>query len=422
MVFLAVALAGSVAGCGGSRPAPPAASVARSTTPQPNWVNDFFASAVPTQGSPKRPSAVIARVGSAKITRSAFLARLKMAARSQTEPGHPLIVPLPPGYRSCVVLLQAEATGFGTSPSASPAHLRADCARSYRQYLRSAMTELISSAWVRQGAREEGLHVSAAEDRRSVERGLTTVFPTPAKLRAYLTGGGETVGDMLFGAETQLLSGKLRDKLNATVPRVTPATIASYYAGHRARYHVPEQRDLGIIHTKHRHTALVVEKELQNGASFAAIAKRLAKEQPIKAHEGLLTGFKHGTFREASLNRAIFATPLNAFGPIVHLNLFPGYNPRFHRNPADINNIDGYYVFKIQAIRPGHTKPLTTVEPTLKKTLPELLSKEALVKYIARWRARLRAKTVCALGYVVRKCRQYAASAREQPEDPYTLN
>jgi len=348
-----------------------------------------------------------------------------MAARTATEPGHSVAIPLPPTYGSCVKVLQAEANGFGAGPPPSPVHLKSKCASSYKEYLKIAMTKVLSTAWVTEGARKEGIRVTPEEDRHTVERGLSSLFRTREALLRYLKSAGETPGDMLFSAEIGLLSEKIRAKINSTLPTVTPQTIERYYLEHKARYTTPEERDLGIVHTKSKQLANQAVRELRAGVSFPTVTKRLVTEaQPPLAREGLLVGFKEGTFApdQSALTKAILATPVHSFGPIVNLKILLGYHSRFHRNPADIQNIGGYYVFQVEAIRPERTKPLSAVKAELEKTLPEAIARRALVKYIAAWRARLRKETDCSPGYVVRKCRQYKPTPGEEPEDPYTLN
>jgi foldase protein PrsA len=410
-------------GCAGSRTATEPAGTNASVT-DADEVGHEIDAASPAIGGVARRGTPVVRVGPLTVTRAAFAARMEIEARSQTQPGRGPLVPVPPAFSSCVAQLAAFAAGFGTSSSSqdSKAHLRAQCRSLYEKYRTNVLTELISAGWVLGGAAEAGLRVSDAEVRSELQRLRKAAFPSEATYREYLKASGETLSDLLFATKVQMLSAKLRQRIYSSLPPVTTATVAGYYAANKAKFTVAEERDLGFLRTRHAATAPQIKRELESGVSFATIAKRLAHEQPYYTTAGLLKALKPHIIQQRVLNDAIFAARPHAISGPIRLNLYPGYQARFHRNPADINNIDGYYVFEVQAIRPAHTKPLATVEDAIKRELPTVQQRQALSSFIRSWRARWRAKTDCASGYVVHKCRQFKPVRGEPAEDLVTLN
>jgi len=396
-------------------------------------VSGVFGHAVPVFGGPGQSGPVVARVGSLGIRRSLVLDGVRSRALANTPEGQSPAIPLPPSFSSCVSALEGQAKGFGTSSSNTPAQLKAKCEASYRQYSQEALSELISRAWIFQSAKEDHLHVSVAVLRASTEKGLEELYPTKALFEASLKRTGDSPQAMLARDELQFLTGALAEKVRGGLPHITPAYTAHYYNTHKQQFYDPETRDIGLIHVTLLSTAQHVKTKLEHGATFKAVYNELSAEQKlhqnlatlskIKAREGLVNGLPDNYFHEPTLNDPIFKTPVHKFGPIVHLNL-PGFQPsRYKNHPTDIDNIDGYYVYQIQAIHPGHTTPLTTIKHQLEQELPETLYKAALATYITHWRKHLTTLTNCAPQYTTNpKCQQHKPTPNEPPEDPYTLN
>jgi hypothetical protein len=223
---------------------------------------------------------------------------------------------------------------------------------------------------------------------------------------------------LLFNEKIELLREGIRAKINRELGPLTHAKIVSYYDRHRAQFFVGEQRDMGFLRTKRSGAvAARMRRELLSGVSYATLAKRYASEQPSYAKDGLLSGLEAGVFKETSLNDAIFAAKPGVVGGPVRLA--PESAPV--RYPL-ISSIEGYYLFTVYKIIPGHYTPLAPLESTFKKDLPILLEKQEVAALMKRLRPKWRAVTDCAPGFVVLKCRQYKPVPGEPEEDAYTLN
>ncbi len=410
VVLLAVAFA--VAGCGGG--SDPATAGSGSDPAAGHGV--LAGDVAPLLGGVAGSGGVVARVGGNVITAAAL--RRGMEVELHGETGGDAILPVPPSFSGCVAGLAALAAK--AAKHVSQGVLRHQCSVLYEGLLGKVLGPMISAEWVVGGAEELGLQMSDAE----VKHGFAAEVgsgASEAEFRKLLARSGENVPELLFNFKEQMLEEKIRGKLDASVGAITPARVAGYYNANRASFAVIEQRDLELIKTKSLAEARRAKRELGSGVSFASVYRRLAGEQPAydTSTHGLITGLKPHVFKEPVLNDAIFAAKAGVVNGPVRLHLAPNFDSR---SAQDIQNINGYYVFVVQRIRPAYQKSLAQVKAALTKELPGILGKQALVTYIASWRAKWRAKTDCSPGYVVRKCRQYKPVPGEEPEDGYTLN
>lgn len=418
----ALLLAALLVGCGGSKEGATGATATKSTVSADPAVNSYISdSAVPAPGGAVRGAGVVARVGDQVITKTAFEDRMRLEAHAQN-PKNPIYL-VAPAFSSCISQLEATAKGLGASGSATPSsrsRLKAQCGQLYKYFAPKILKELISGMWVIVGAEKYGIRLTDEELRQNARHR----YASASNFAELLKMTSENMPDLLWNIKVELLANKLRAMADAQAPTVTPAVTASYYATHKAAFTTPEERDVGVIRARSLATARRVKAELQSGVSFESIAKRL-RPQPVyltSSGPGLVKGLKRNVLRQDALDSAIFSARAHAISGPVRLNLFPGYHPRFHKNPNDVNNIDGYYVFEVQAIRPAKVQPLSQVGARLEAELPHQLQQQALVSFIKAWRAKMLPITDCMPGYVIRKCRQYKPLKGEEPEDLYTVD
>lgn len=404
---LVTILAIGLAGCAGSssQEADPSAvtrlPIDRTATPEP--------------GGSTQSGGVVVWVGTAAITKSALESRMAMEVRG--EPPGQDIVPVPPAFAVCAARLDTVARSTPGNPPTT-AQLKSQCRQRYQALLQKVLKTLISDEWVIGGAAEEGLEVPDEQVRQRLEHLKAVQFGSEAKFQKFLSQTGENIQDLLFNAKAELASDRIHQRINASAGTVTPPR---YYAEHKRQFEVAEQRDLGIVRTKSAATAKRVKTELQSGTSFASVAKRLAREQPVYTanSKGLLMSLEPHVFQEPTLNDAIFSAKPHVVSGPVRINLSPG---RHFRSLRDIQNIDGYYIFEVKAVRRAHERSFGQVKAAITQQLPSILEKHALVSYVKAWRRRWLLKTDCRPGYLVRKCRQVRATKGEAAEDAYTLN
>jgi hypothetical protein len=398
----------ALAGCGSGATHSSATHEASSPTRIP--VDD---TATPAIGGNNQTGGPIARIGSATITKAAFDSRMAIEARTAQ-------VPLtPPLFHTCIKRLQHEAREKGT-PVPAEGQVRSLCRSLYQNRRERVLTELISGEWAIGAAKELHTPPTDAEDRQRLERSKARQFGSEAKFKQYLAQSGDNVPDVLFNLEVQIADERLLSQVKASTPHVTPQEVEAYYQAHKRDFAKREQRDIGIIRSNHRTTAIRVKHELESGVTVSALVRRLKDEQPIySVRNGLVTGLEPHVFSEKPLNDAIFsARPHVVSGP-VFVHVTPGYHGR---TPDEITKIDGYYVFIVNKVTLASQGTLAQSRSTITKLLPEYLHKQALRSFVQAWRAKWRARTSCSPGYVVAMCRQFRRHAGEPAENLYSLD
>jgi parvulin-like peptidyl-prolyl isomerase len=340
---------------------------------------------------------VVARVGGAVVTAGVVDRWLGIEERRENL--------APPEFASCVTRLRAAGSVPG-SPSAaagvgrlSVAQLRGECAASVAQLREEALKRYILGGWVFGAARELGVDISGKAFDRRFAAVVKSAFRTQARYRAYLASVGNTEADERFQVRRSLDTEAIRAAILRRVGPITPARVREYYEHHKSHYFFQETRNLQIAAVQTRAQALGVRRKIVSGESFARVVAGLHFPQAILSSHGLVEGLPRGYYKEPSLDDAIFtARPGVLIGPI--------------------KTVIGYFVIRLLKVNAAYREPFAKVAPTIKRTLPELLDSQALEGYIARWRAKWTARTDCAPGYVIRKCRQYKTSPGERLEPP----
>lgn len=337
------------------------------------------------------PNAVVARVGGHVVSEAAFAHALAGLEKFEVLGA---AAPVPPDFTGCVQHLE-KTSQKGSKPDT--AALRTQCEQQYQGLLKQALDPLIYRQWVIGGAAELGLSVSEAElqaQLRRVDAGVSH-----AQILANLATRDETLAEYELETKVKLLAEKIRHVFLAGTEHVSQAQIAHYYEVNKSQFGVPPRRAMYIARTGTKAEALKVKREIMEGKSFASVVKRLPLVQPIYSKDGFVAEYEPNLYSEPPLNNAIFAAKPNVVSNPIRIFL-------------------GYYVFEVKRLIAGVPEPLAKAQATIRAELPRELYKQGLRTFIAGWRARWKARTVCKAGYVVAKC----ADGTPVPEDPYTLD
>jgi parvulin-like peptidyl-prolyl isomerase len=109
-----------------------------------------------------------------------------------------------------------------------------------------------------------------------------------SKYKAELKRQCVTDAEVRDDLRANLLSNAIFTKVTANA-KVAPAEVRSYYDTHREVYTSPQTRVVSHILVKNKALADKLYKQLQNGASFAALAKKYSIDPGSKAQGGQLT-------------------------------------------------------------------------------------------------------------------------------------
>jgi foldase protein PrsA len=284
------------------------------------------------------------------------------------------IVPDPPGYQKCIAHEQVVV------PGAAADSAKQECREQYLALKQKALEFLISSEWLIGEARARGFSLSDREVQAQPDAHLT------------LLAGHTTTAERGFALRASLAAARLRQALNATVPPIPPAQVASYYSRHISRFERPERRYLDIVETFKSDRAARQAMRAGNLKGFAKVV----------FHESLeRTSLAHAPAGKRALRRAILAAKAHVLsGPV-----------RLYKS---------YCIFEITRIMPATRVPLSRARPEIERPLVGQQRLRALARFIRAWRLRWIARTDCRPGYIVQKCRRYKGS--RVSEAPYAFS
>jgi hypothetical protein len=188
--------------------------------------------------------------------------------------------------------------------------------------------------------------------------------------------------DRLWLMKLAILATKVQSReLADAESKITKAQIASYYAGHKSSFVVPERRDLQWVVTYHDSTTRKAMREIRSGKSFLSVAERLSLDPPT------ISGLELASSPEQQFARRIFAAK-------PHVLVGPFYQ-------APVN----HYVFEVTKVTPARQQTLTQSEASIRRQLAARgVATAAALEH--KWASR----TSCRPGYVAQRCTQLASA------------
>jgi parvulin-like peptidyl-prolyl isomerase len=266
---------------------------------------------------------------------------------------------------------------------------------------RQALSYLISSYWMIEGAREVSRGVSAQQADAKLALASRRLFKSVAAFQQSLKETGKTTTDARFELQAGQSSENLRAYILERAPHVTAAQVAARFSRNARRYEVPESRDLNIVRVGTQAEALKVRREIKNGRSFASIA-RGKPGQPVYSHDGHVEGLIPGAYAEPKLSDAIFAAKPRALSQPVAISL-------------------GIYVFEVKRTHPPRRRTLSEVHQKIEQELAPKLRTTAVDRFVSAWRNTWKSRTHCRPGFVVVNCSESSAPLTHAAEGPYAL-
>src|SRR5215210_1054043 len=181
------------------------------------------------------------------------------------------------------------------------------------------------------------------------------------KYEKQLKEQGLTEKQVRNDIRAQIVSEKIFEQVTREV-KVTDAQIDEYYKKNKTQYSQPESREVRHILVKTKAQADDLYGQLQEGADFAALAKRFSQDTGSKANGGKLTISKGQTV--APFDKTAFQLKTNEISRPVKTQF-------------------GYHV--IQAL--GETKaakvtPLKDVKASIRQQLLQTKKNEAMTKWV----------------------------------------
>jgi foldase protein PrsA len=333
----------------------------------------------------------VVQVNGTPITQATFNHWMEVAAQTSTSgTGAKPVVPLPPDYSACIAHLAATAPKPAKGQTApTHAQLKAQCETQYKALQQEVLGFLISSQWVIEEAKAQGVKVSDKAVKAQFERVKRSQFPKPAEFEKFLATSGQTVSDLLLRVKLNLLTTQITQKINRQKHPVSQAEIEKYYQEHKSRFGAPEKRTVAEVLTKTEAEAKSAKQEIASGKSFASVAKKVSIDPNAKANGGLFVGLTKGS-QAPAVDNAIFSAQKNVLsGPV--------------KGPF------GYVVFEVKNITAGHQQPFSQVQSSIKAQLTAVKQQKAFSTFVQKFKKTWKAKTECRSGYVVADCNEFKA-------------
>lgn len=329
------------------------------------------------------PSNAVARVGDTVITQEQFDHWYETFAKGQAQAtGGAPIVPDPPDFERCVAALQAQQAQGGAKPKRED--LVRQCRQVDQQLEQQTMQFLIQAEWLQQEADERGVEVEDAEVRQLFEDEKAQAFPKEADYQRYLEDSGTTEEDILYRLRLNTIQTKIAEAIQKEQGKVTDADVEEYYEKNKDDFSQPERRDLSIVLTKTEAQAEQAKQELEDGASFKAVANEYSIDEASKAQGGKLPAVAEGQ-QEAALDEAVFAAEQGQLeGPV---------KTQF-----------GWYVFEVTDVVPASAQSLEEARETIRNLVRQQQEQEALQGFAKEFREDYKEITKCRDDFVVAEC------------------
>jgi foldase protein PrsA len=335
------------------------------------------------------PGNAVVKIGSDSIKTSEFDHWLKVAATSQqqqTGATGAAAIPQPPEFKACVATKKKTATKPAKGqPTPTDATYKAQCKQEYDSLRDSVLQFLISSAWIEGESHDQGVKLSDTEVKKDFDKQRTQSFPKDQDYAAFLKSSGYVQEDLLYRMKVQSLSTKLRAAILKGSDKVSDAQIADYYNKNKARFSVPEKRDLRIVLTKTEAQAKKAKAALEGGQSFKTVAAKYSIDQGTRDNGGLLAAVPKGQ-QEKALDDATFQA---AKGKIE----------------GPVKTQFGFYVFQVDKITAGSQQSLAESKASIKQLLVSQQQQKKLDAFVKSFQAKWKKRTECRKGYVTDDCK-----------------
>ena len=234
----------------------------------------------------------------------------------------------------------------------------------YQTLKNQAVQYLVQRAEFAQEAKDLGITISDKEIADRLKQIKKQYFGnSEQKYKTQLKKQGLTDAQVRDDVQAQLVSEQIFKKVTTDV-KVTDAGLKNYYDQHKTQYGTPEQRDIAHILVKSKSLADKLYTEIQNGANFAALAKKYSQDPGSKKLGGKLTISKGQTV--APFDQTAF---LMRTGQVSH----------------PVKTEFGYHIIKaLGPIKPAKMTPFPQVKESIRQQLLQQHKNDAMTKWVAK--------------------------------------
>lgn len=225
--------------------------------------------------------------------------------------------------------------------------------------------ELVDEYLVQQQVAKAKFTLTAAQTsaaKSQLQSYLVSQSGSQAKLTAAIKAAGTSTAALgTFAVQATLLQSYLSKVVKT--PTVTPAQISAFYSANASQFQVPEEYDLAHILVKTQALADSILKQLQNGASFSALAKQYSTDTASAKNGGDLGYAPLSKYVTPFANAAKQLTKVGQLSGVVHSQF-------------------GYHIIKLLGIQAATTQPLTAVSSQIQTYLQQQAQQKVQQAYL----------------------------------------
>jgi parvulin-like peptidyl-prolyl isomerase len=257
-------------------------------------------------------------------------------------------------------------------------------------------------------------HLEGEADRRGVEVTDKEVsdtftqlkqqsFQTEAEYQKFLQQSGLTQEDIDERVRLQVISQKIQEEITGDAPEPSDDEAQEFYDENQAQFEQPEQRDIRLIINRDPAQVQAALTQLQADNSpenWKRVAAELSTDPQSKDQGGVRSGVVPDTFEEP-LNTEIFEAPE---GEVV----------------GPVETSVSSYAFQVDSITPGTTTPFEDASEQINQQLQQQTQQEAFSSFLADYRDRWTAETICADDFLIERCDNFEGNPSPCPDPSLT--
>jgi foldase protein PrsA len=257
----------------------------------------------------------------------------------------------------------------------------------YTQLRDQAVSFLVQQQELQQEAAKMGVTVSQKEVDKQIETIKKTYYKGSEKqLDAALKKDQVTLAQLeQYNIRPNLLSTKLEKKVTGDVT-VSDSAAQKYYDQNKATFTQPKTREVRHILVSNKSLAEKLDKQLQNGADFAQLAKKYSKDTGSAATGGKLCvahGGQSGACQQtvAPFDKVAFSLKTNEISQPVHSQF-------------------GWHIIQaLSAVKPAHTQSFAEVKSQIKQNLSAQQKQQAWQNWLTKLTSDFKGKVSYQTGY-----------------------
>ena len=251
----------------------------------------------------------------------------------------------------------------------------------------SAVTFLVQQVELQQEADKLGVSVTQKDiDQQVAQIKKTSYQGNEKKFDDALKAAGITLAQLeQYELRPNLLGQNLQNKVTAGA-KVSDAAALKYYNQNKASFTTPKTREVRHILVNSKSLAETLYKKLQNGASFAALAKKYSKDTGSAAQGGKLCvahGGQSGACQQTvpPFDKAAFSLKTKEIS-------------------QPVKSVYGYHIIQpLGAVKPPHTQTFAEVKSQIQANLASQQKQTAWQNWLAKMAKDFKGKVSYQAGY-----------------------